>query len=146
IVLPKKEFIEEERYSGGQPMAELGEELIVTAAEEGIVELLPIGADGGVLIVRDADTEEELASYLIPAGMEPTVGAGEFVEEGDELARAAAGATLTLPRSASAVLRAAKAKGTSVTATVKVGWERTAAHETSEERRGGTAGRRWAGR
>ena len=131
IVLPKKEFIEEERYSGGQPMAELGEELIVTAAEEGIVELLPIGADGGVLIVRDADTEEELASYLIPAGMEPTVGAGEFVEEGDELARAAAGATLTLPRSASAVLRAAKAKGTSVTATVKVEWERTEVHETN---------------
>jgi len=131
IVLPKKEFIEEESYSGGQPLAELTEALVVNANEEGIVELLPIGSDGGVLIVRDADTEEELASYLLPAGMEPSVGAGEFVEEGDELARAAAGTTLSLPKAATATLRAAKAKGVSSTVTLKVVWERSEVHETN---------------
>ncbi len=131
LVLPKKEFIEEESYTGGQPLAELAADLVVAAGEEGIVELLPIGADGGVLIIRDADTEEELASYLLPAGMEPSVGAGEFVESGDELATAKAGATLTLPKGATATLRASKAKGTSTTATFKVNWERSETHETN---------------
>src|SRR5690606_26427889 len=92
LIIPKKDFIEEEDgYKGGQPTAELSEGDVVTTETEGVVELLPIGSDGGILVVRDVDTEEVLVSYLVPAGMEPSVTGGEFVEEGDELATAKAG-------------------------------------------------------
>src|SRR5690606_8263694 len=105
--------------------------VVVTSESEGVVELLPIGADGGILSIRDVDTEEVLVSYLIPAGMEPSVTGGEFVEEGDELAKAASGATLGLPQGATASLRASKAKGTTVTVTLKVEWDRSEVHETN---------------
>ena len=131
LILPKKEWIEEEAYKGGQPIAELATDVVVTSESEGVVELLPIGADGGILSIRDVDTEEVLVSYLIPAGMEPSVTGGEFVEEGDELAKAASGATLGLPQGATASLRASKAKGTTVTVTLKVEWDRSEVHETN---------------
>jgi len=130
LVVPKKDLIEEdEGYKGGQPIAELSEDVVVTSEAEGVVELLPIGNDGGIVVVRDVDTEEELATYLVPAGMEPSVTGGEFVEEGDELATAKAGTTLRLPTAATAELRATKAKGTAVTVTLKVQWERSEQHE-----------------
>ncbi|MFO7546858.1 MAG: DNA-directed RNA polymerase subunit beta' [Trueperaceae bacterium] len=131
LILPKKEWIEEEAYKGGQPIADLSTDVVVTSESEGVVELLPIGSDGGILSIRDVDTEEVLVSYLIPAGMEPKVTGGEFVEEGDELAKAASGATLSLPQGASASLRASKAKGTIVTVTLKVEWDRSEVHETN---------------
>ncbi|HEX7001327.1 MAG TPA: DNA-directed RNA polymerase subunit beta' [Trueperaceae bacterium] len=131
IQVPKKDFIEEEEgaYKGGQPLAELSEDVVLASEFEGVVELIPIGDDGGVLNVRDVDTEELLVTYLVPAGMEPSVTGGEFVEEGDELAKAKKGATLSLPTSATATLRASKAKGTVTTATFKVEWERSESHE-----------------
>ena len=130
LILPKKDFVEEEEgYKGGQPIAELSEDVVVTSEAEGVVELVPIGNDGGVITVRDVDTEEVLVSYVVPVGMEPIVTGGEFVEEGDELARAKAGTTLSLPTAATAELRASKAKGTSVTVTLKVHWERSETHE-----------------
>ncbi len=131
IVLGKKEWIEEESYAGGQPLAELAGDLVVTGEAEGVVELLPIGESGGILAIHDVDTEEVIASYLLPTGCEPLVAGGEFVEDGAELARAKAGTTLTLPQAASASLRTSKAKGTNVTVTLKVEWDRTEAHETN---------------
>src|SRR5690606_32888338 len=131
LLLQKKDFVEEEAYKGGQPIAELSADLVVTSENEGVVELLPIGQDGGIISIRDVDTEELLVSYLIPAGMEPTVTGGEFVEEGAELARAASGSTLTLPQGSNATVRASKAKGTNLTATLKVEWERSESHETN---------------
>jgi DNA-directed RNA polymerase subunit beta' len=86
--VPKAAWIEEEKYAGGQPIAELEADLEVRSEEEGVVELLPIGADGGVLLVRDVDDEDVRLAYLVPAGMAVQVGSGEFVEAGDLLATA----------------------------------------------------------
>ncbi len=130
MVLPKKDWIEEEDgYSGGQPLAELSEDIVLKAEDEGIAELFPIGTDGGILVIRDADDEEIRFSYLVPNGMEVLVGDGEFVEKDMELARAASGTRLTLPSDASATIRASKAKGKEVTATLKVVWARREVHE-----------------
>jgi len=131
LILPKKDFIEEETYKGGQPIAELSADLVITSENEGVVELLPIGNDGGIISIRDVDSEEVLVSYLVPAGMEPTVTGGEFVEEDAELARAVAGATLTVPQGANASVRASKAKNNVTTATLKVDWARSDTHETN---------------
>ncbi len=129
LVLAKKDWIEEESYKGGQPLGELGSDLVITGEAEGVIEFLPIGADGGILSIHDVDTEEVLASYLVPAGVEPLVAGGEFVEAGTELARAAAGTSLTLPQGATATLRTSKSKGVNVTVTLKVEWERSESHE-----------------
>jgi len=131
LLLQKKDFVEEETYKGGQPIAELTADLVVVGENEGVVELLPIGQDGGIISIRDVDTEELLVSYLIPAGMEPVVTGGEFVEEGAELARAAGGTTLTLPQGSNASVRASKSKGVNLTTTLKVEWERSETHETN---------------
>ncbi len=131
IVLNKKDWVEEPEYTGGQPLAELSSDLVINSEAEGVVELLPIGNDGGIIAIHDVDTEELLASYLIPAGVEPVVFGGEFVEEGDKLAAAPAGTALSLPQDATATLRAGKAKGTTVTVTLKVEWARSETHETN---------------
>ena len=130
-VLPKKGFIEEEAYKPGQPIAELSEDFQIDAEHEGVVELLPIGADGGILTIRDADTEEVLETHLLANGVEPLVGDGEFVEDGTTLAKAAAGTTLKAPQGASVSVRASKAKGTNVNVTFRVEWERSETHETN---------------
>ncbi len=125
MILPKKDWIEEEDgYKGGQPIAELTSDIVLKAEDEGVAELLPIGTSGGVMVIRDVDDEEIRYSYLIPDGMEPLVGDGEFVEQGTELARAASGVTLKLPADATATVRASKAKGKDVTVTLKVEWAR----------------------
>src|SRR5690606_8370033 len=124
LVLPRESWIEEETYSGGQPLAELTGELVIKAAEGGIVELLPIGADGGVINIRDEEDDENvLASSLLPAGVEISAGAGDLIEAGDDLARAAAGTTLSVPQAATARVRTSKVRGNEVTITIKVDWE-----------------------
>ncbi len=125
LLLPKGSLIEEETYSGGQPIAELSADMSLVSEEEGVVELLPIGADGGILMIRDIDEDAISATYLLPAGMEIVAGDGEFVEEGQELAKAAEGTTLSLPKAASATLRASNDKKSGTTATLKVEWART---------------------
>ena len=129
LVLPEAAWIDEDAFEGGAAIAELGEDVELTSEEEGVVDLVPIGSDGGVAVVRDPDDENVLASYLLPAGMEVAVGDGEFVEKGDPIARAAAGTTLTLPTVASAEVRAAKAKKGVVTATLAVSWARSETFE-----------------
>src|SRR5690625_3648788 len=130
LVLPSGSWIEEEEYQGGQPLAELEDDLVLTAAEGGIVELLPIGADGGVINIRDEEDDENiLTSYLLPAGVVPSVGGGDLIDAGDELATAPAGTTLSLPQAASATVRASKVRSSEVTLTLTVGWQRRAIHE-----------------
>jgi DNA-directed RNA polymerase subunit beta' len=125
LILPKVAWIEEERYAGGQPIAELETDLELRAEEEGIVELLPIGADGGILLLRNPDDSNDARyAYLIAGGMEVVSGSGEFVEAGDVLARAKAGTRLFLPREAVAGLRASKTKDKMVTMTLEVRWAR----------------------
>ena len=129
LIVPKVAWIEEEKYSGGQPIAELDADLEVRAEEEGIIELLPIGTEGGILLLRDADEDEIRYAYLIAGGMELVAGSGEFVERGDVLARASAGAQLILPREATASIRASKTKDKMVTMTLEVRWARREVHE-----------------
>ena len=125
LLLPKGSLIEEDEYAGGQPIAELTGDASVAAEVEGVVELLPIGTGGGILMVRDIDEDAIAGTYLIPGGMEIVTGDGEFVEEGAELARASEGTTLTMPQSATATLRASNTKKDVTTATLKVEWART---------------------
>jgi DNA-directed RNA polymerase subunit beta' len=131
LILPADGWIQEDAYEGGQPLAELTQDVTLASEEEGVVQLLPIGDDGGVAVVRDVDDESILASYLIPAGMTPAVGDGEYVEKGDTVATATSGATLTVPQDAKAELRASKVKGDNVTFTLSVEWARTEAHEVN---------------
>ena len=129
FLVPKRSWIEEERYVGGQPFAEIDSDLILTASDEGVVEVLPIGSDGGVLNLRDPDEDEVIASYLIPVGVEVAIGDGEFVEAGSELARAVEGTTLTLPKEASALVLASTTKNKETTLTLRVEWARCESHE-----------------
>src|SRR5690625_439125 len=130
LIVPRDAWIEEEEYAGGQPLAELEEDLVLASQEAGIVELLPIGSDGGVINIRDEEDDENiLVSYLLPAGVEPVVGGGDPIEAGDELARAAAGTTLSLPQAARASVRASKVRSGEVTITLTLSWERRESHE-----------------
>src|SRR5690625_5087890 len=130
FIVPRDAWIEEEEYAGGQPVAELEEDLVLTSQEPGIVELLPIGSDGGVVNIRDEEDDENiLVSYLLPAGVEPVVGGGDLIEAGDELARAPAGTTLNIPQAATAAVRASKVRSGEVTVTLTVSWERRESHE-----------------
>jgi DNA-directed RNA polymerase subunit beta' len=129
LIVPKVAWIEEEKYAGGQPIADLTADLEIRAEQEGIIELLPIGTDGAILLLRDADDEEIRYAYLVPTGMEAVAGSGEFVEQGDVVAQAKAGTQLTLPREATASLRASKTKDKQVTMTLEVRWARRETHE-----------------
>ena len=129
IQFAKGNWIEEESYLGGQPLAELSEDFVIAAAAEGVAELVPIGTEGGIINLRDVDEDRVVATYLIPTGVEILVGDGEFVEEGAELAKAASGTTLNLPKDAEAITRASKAKNKRVTVTLQVDWARRELHE-----------------
>lgn len=130
--IPKADWIEEEEYQGGQPFAELSEDISLTTEVEGVVELLPIGEDGGIIAIRDPENEDILASYLILAGMVPSVGSGEFMEEGDEIATAPAGTELVFPREAKGKLRANKTTSGVTRITVQTEWARTEMHQIDE--------------
>jgi DNA-directed RNA polymerase subunit beta' len=129
LIIPKSAWIEEEAYSGGQPIADVDADLEVKAEEEGVVELLPIGDTGGVLLVRDVDDEDVRLVYLVPTGMEVVAGSGEFVEKGDALLRASAGTQLRLPMGSTATVRASKTKDKQVTMTLEVRWARRESFE-----------------
>jgi len=129
LILPKAAWIEEDKYAGGQPIAELAADLEVRSEEEGVVELLPIGSDGGVLLVRDVDDEDVRLAYLVPAGMTVEVGSGEFVEAGDLVASAKSGTQLRMPGDATGSLRASKTKDKQVTMTIEVRWARREIHD-----------------
>ncbi|HEX7022266.1 MAG TPA: DNA-directed RNA polymerase subunit beta', partial [Trueperaceae bacterium] len=129
LSLPNKSWIEEDAYKGGQPFAELTADVSIHATAEGIVELLPIGADGGILNLRDPDDEEIISSTFIPAGMELLAGDGEFVEADAELARAAKGAQLSIPREATAEVARSRKRGPEVELTFVVKWARRDEHE-----------------
>ena len=124
LTLPTKAWIEEDRYEGGQPFAELEDELTLTAKGEGVVELLPIGTEGGVLMVRDLDEGDATETYFIPAGMTITAGEGEFVEKGSALAKAAAGTKLSVPKDAAVKVDKNKKRSTDMELSLTVKWAR----------------------
>ncbi len=124
LTLPTKAWIEEERYEGGQPFAELSEDWTLTAKGEGVVELLPIGTEGGVLMVRDLDEGDAVETYFIPAGMTIQAGEGEFVEKGSALAEAAAGTKLSVPKDAAVKVDKNKKRGTDMELSLTVKWAR----------------------
>ena len=124
LSLPSKAWIEEEAYQGGQPLAELQGDMAIRANHEAVVDLLPIGQDGGLLLLRDPDDETVIASHVIPAGMQLEVGDGEFVEQDTVLAKAEQGATLTVPKEAAAKLERSRKRGPEVELTLRLEWAR----------------------
>jgi DNA-directed RNA polymerase subunit beta' len=124
LSLPNKAWIEEESYKSGQPLAELSSELELHASAEGVVELLPVGDEGGLLNLRDPDDEEVLASLFIPAGMTLAVGDGELVEQDALLASAKSGASLRVPKDATLKLEKSRKRGPEVELTVRLEWSR----------------------
>jgi DNA-directed RNA polymerase subunit beta' len=129
LQVPKASWVEEDSYQGGQPFAELQEDLTFTASGEGVVELLPIGNDGGVLNLLDPDKDEVIESLLILAGIELRTGEGEFVEKGMELARATKGTTIMMPSGVSAEVLGNKTKNKVTTVNMRVEWARSEVHE-----------------
>jgi len=125
LTVPTKAWIEEESYRGGQPLAELASDVSIQAKGEGIVELLPIGTEGGLLNLRSPDDEDEIiTSYFLPTGMELLTGDGEFVEAGTELARASSGTTLSVPREATLSVLRSRRRGPETELTLSVKWAR----------------------
>ena len=125
LTLPAKAWLEAERYSAGQPLAELNKDLSITAQSEGIVELLPIGNEGGLLNLRDADEDKLISSTFIPAGMTLVAGPGEFVEAGAELAKASEGSMLSIPQGVSGVqLLKNRKRGPELELSFSVRWAR----------------------
>jgi DNA-directed RNA polymerase subunit beta' len=129
LTLPIKAWIEEENYQGGQPLAELNSAVSVRAGAEGIVELLPIGSEGGLLNLRDPDEDTVISSHFLPVGFEVLAGDGEFVEEDQELAKAKKGVTLTVPTEATAKLERSRKRGPEIELTLTVKWARREVHQ-----------------
>ena len=131
LQIPADAWIEEENYASGQPLAELSEALSVTASGEGVVELLPIGADGGVLNIRDVDEDKIIETHFVPAGMAVVAGDGEFVEEGAELLKAEAGTTLSIPGAATVKVDKSKKRSGNMDLNLVVSWARREEHEVN---------------
>ncbi|MEM7737391.1 MAG: DNA-directed RNA polymerase subunit beta', partial [Deinococcota bacterium] len=129
LTVPTKGWIEEESYQGGQPLADATTAISLTASAEGMVELLPIGDDGGILNLRDPDEEEIVESHFIPAGMELVTGPGEFVEAGAELAKVAEGGSLAVPKAARITNVQSRKRGPSTELTLQVKWDRREEHD-----------------
>ena len=124
LTVGAKDWIEAESYEGGEPFAELNDDITITAKGEGVVELLPIGSDGGVLMVRDVDEDTISESYFLPTGMEVVAGAGEFVEKGAELAKAASGTNLSVPKSATVKVDKNKKRSSNMELNLTINWAR----------------------
>lgn len=125
ITVPTKAWIEEESYQAGQPFAELNAEIALTAKEEGVVKLLPIGSDGGIVQLVDPDDENVNESYFLAPGMALLVGEGEFVEAGTVVANAAEGASLSIPRDAlGARVEKSRKRGANTEITFELSWAR----------------------
>ena len=127
--LAKADWIEEEVYRGGQPLAELASDLELRSSAQGVIELLPIGSEGGIITVHDVDEDTIAESILVPMGMEIIVGDGELVEAGALLARAPATTTLAMPKDATASVRTSKNRSGVTTVTLTVEWARRESHE-----------------
>ncbi|MGL4608780.1 MAG: DNA-directed RNA polymerase subunit beta' [Trueperaceae bacterium] len=130
LTVPSKAWIEDEKYTGGQPIAELSDDYSFVSTAEGVVQVLAIGEEGSVLNIHDVDKDDALvASYFIPAGVELVTGEGEFVEKGAELAKGSAGAKLSVPTSASAKVEKNKKRGSDMELTLNIRWERREMHD-----------------
>ncbi len=95
LSLPKEAWIEQDSYKPGEPIADLEASYQIISEDAGAVDLEEL-EEGALLKVRDPDTSEVSAIYLIPAGMHLKVGQGELVGHGDVLAQGKG--QLRLPR------------------------------------------------
>ena len=121
ISLPANSLIENDNYIGGEPFAELSEKLELISPAEGAAEVLPIGADGGIVNIRDLDEDSIVATFFIPKGVTLSIGDGEFVEKGDTLATAKKGAKLAIPKAATVKLEEVSKKNK---VKLSISWQR----------------------
>ncbi len=124
-------WIEETAYSGGQPLADLDAEFELKAKSEGVVELIPIGTEGGVLNIRDVDEDVVSATYFIPNGLALEVGDGEFVEEGVVLAKASEGTKFSIPSEATVKVEKSKKRSGHMDIDFVISWARQEIHEVN---------------
>ena len=129
FLVPATSWIEESSYAGGQPFADLDADIEIKASAEGVVELVPIGNEGGVLHIRDVDEDKLSASYFIPKGLDLEIGDGEFVEEGTLLAKAASGSKLSIPAEASVKVEKSKKRSGNMDLSLVVNWARQEIHD-----------------
>ncbi len=130
LTVPAKAWIEDEKYAGGQPIAELADAYSFVSNAEGVVRVLPMGDNGSVINVVDVDKDDHVvASYFVPAGVELVTGDGEFVEKGSEIAKGAAGAKLSVPTIATVKVEKNKKRSGDMELTLNVKWERRDMHD-----------------
>ncbi|MCA9837079.1 MAG: DNA-directed RNA polymerase subunit beta', partial [Trueperaceae bacterium] len=129
FTVPAASWIEESNYASGQPFADLEADLEIKASSEGVVELIPIGNEGGVLNIRDVDEDKITATYFIPKGLGLEVGDGEFVEAGTLLAKATAGSKLSIPGEATVKLEKSKKRSGNMDLSLVINWARQEIHD-----------------
>lgn len=126
LVLPRESWVEAEAYRGGEVLAELEGQLEVKAEEGGVVEVVDL--EGGALVrIKDPESDEVAAVYLIPEGATLEVGEGELVEAGQTLARAEG--ELRLPRRVEVKELEADEEGEAIYLSMTVEWRREVAYD-----------------
>ena len=129
LTIPAKAWIEEESYKGGAPFAELNSDLSIVAEANGVVGLIPIGDEGGLLNLSVPDSNESIASYFIANGMTLETAPGEIVTEGAILAKANRSTQLSIPKEAEAKLVSTQKRGTELELNFELAWARYKEHE-----------------
>ena len=127
LTIPVKDWVEEDSYQGGAAIAELAAAYKLVAPATGVVELIPIGTEGGLLNLRDSAEDGDgkvLNSYFIPKGMVVEAGIGEIVEEGALLASSAKGTNLEIPRDAKINSVKSTKRGTDIELKLEIEWAR----------------------
>lgn len=89
-------LVEQDGFKAGEILAELEEDVTVTAPFAGVAELTNLGEDSVLMTLSNDDGE--VARLYIPHGMDVRVANGEVLEEGAALATAAAGSILRVSR------------------------------------------------
>ena len=113
LPLPADVLVEQEAFRAGEILAELEQDVQITAPVDGVVYLHDMGEDSAMIEIRERveaaeDSEEDeaekgevLARVYIPHGMDVGVVYGEIVEAGSVLATAKAGGRLRVSRDSS---------------------------------------------
>ncbi|WP_293181570.1 DNA-directed RNA polymerase subunit beta' [Oceanithermus sp.] len=122
LVLPKEAWIEAERYEAGEPIAELADPFVFESEAAGVAEVLEWD-EGALVRLRDPESDEVVAVYLVPVGFALKVGHGELVNAGDPIAAAQPGA-VRLPRGVKVTELEAEEEGDLVYLSMTVEWAR----------------------
>ncbi|GMA16961.1 DNA-directed RNA polymerase subunit beta' [Deinococcus metallilatus] len=103
LPLPAEVLVEQDSFRAGEILAELEQDVQITAPVDGTAFLFEMGEDSVMVELRDSAAEdaaqgEVLARVYIPHGMNVQVAEGEVVEAGTVLATAEAGDRLRVSR------------------------------------------------